>query len=60
MALAEATETYLKAGIQLIGNTLSVDLAEPRTVVVSGVNSRTGETKNYLLKVTQSGKLLLV
>lgn len=59
MALAAATENYLRAGIQLVGNTLSVDLSEPRTVVVRGVNSKTGEEKDYLLRVTQFGKLVL-
>jgi hemin uptake protein HemP len=39
---------------------LLVDLTEPRTLHVKGVNTVTGETKDYLLKVTQSGKLLLI
>lgn len=39
---------------------LMIDLSRPRTISVLGVNPDTGETKNYLLKVTQSGKLLLL
>lgn len=53
-------ERYINKGIVMIGNTLTVDLSDPRTVVVHGLNSKTGEEKTYLLKVTQFGKLLLV
>jgi hypothetical protein len=53
-------EPYLRTGISMVGNTLAVDLSEPRTIVVHGLNSKTGEEKTYLLKVTQFGKLLLV
>lgn len=53
-------EPYLRSGLVLDAGRLTVDLAEPRTVVVHGINSRTGEEKTYLLKVTQFGKLLLV
>lgn len=51
--------TYLRHGIQLTGNEMTVDLAEPRTVIVRGFNSKTGEAKDYLLRVTQSGRLVL-
>lgn len=53
-------EPYIRNGITMTGQTIMVDLAEPRTVVVHGLNSKTGEEKTYLLKVTQFGKLLLV
>jgi hypothetical protein len=56
---AELNQVYLKTGIHFEADRLTVDLAEPRTVLVHGVNARTGETKNYLLRVTQSGKLVL-
>jgi hypothetical protein len=54
------TYQYQREGILLQGNQLSVDLSEPRTIRVEGINSKTGEVKDYLLKVTQSGKLLLI
>jgi hypothetical protein len=51
---------YIRSGIILDSECMTVDLAEPRTLLVRGVNSRTGEEKTYLLKVTQAGKLLLI
>lgn len=45
--------------IELQGNTLVVDLSEPRTIAVRGVNTITGEEKCYLLRVTKFGKLIL-
>lgn len=57
---ATCQEPYIRNGLTMIGNTLTVDLSEPRTIVVHGLNTRTGEEKTYLLKVTQYGKLLLV
>jgi hypothetical protein len=54
------SQKWQQDGVQLEGNTITVDLAEPRTIHVQGVNARTGETKDYLLKVTQSGKLALI
>lgn len=59
-AALQERETYLLEGISLRGDQLRVDLTFPRTVQVQGVNSKTGEVKNYLLKVTQFGKLLLI
>lgn len=38
---------------------LIVDLSKPRTLIVHGVNPETGEYKDYLLRVTQFGKLVL-
>ena len=52
-------EPYLRTGISLDRNVLTVDLAEPRAVIVRGINSKTGEEKDYLLRVTQFGKLAL-
>jgi hypothetical protein len=52
-------ELYMKTGITLDGNTLTIDLAEPRSLIVHGVNSKTGEEKDYLIRVTQFGKLAL-
>jgi hypothetical protein len=40
-------------------NELSIDLAEPRTIFIRGVNEKTQERKDYVLRVTQSGKLVL-
>lgn len=57
---AACQEPYIRTGITMTGQTIMVDLSEPRTVVVHGLNARTGEEKTYLLKVTQFGKLLLV
>ena len=54
------TYQYQREGILLQGNQLSIDLSEPRTIRVQGINAVTGELKDYLLKVTQSGKLLLI
>lgn len=52
--------TYCRDGLTLEADRLMVDLANVRTLLVHGVNSRTGETKDYLLKVTQYGKLILI
>lgn len=52
--------TYCRDGLALQEDRLLVDLANVRTLLVHGVNSRTGETKDYLLKVTQYGKLILI
>jgi hypothetical protein len=52
-------ETYLVEGVFLRGDQLRVDLAQPRSIVVHGVNSKTGEVKDYLLRVTGSGRLVL-
>lgn len=38
---------------------LTIDLSDPMTIRVIGKNERTGESKDYLLKVTQLGKLVL-
>ena len=52
--------TYQRRGIILEGNVLTVDLAEPRSILVKGINTRTGQEKDYLLRVSESGKLSLV
>ena len=56
-----AAGLYQRLGVALDAsrNELTVDLSEPRTIRVSGRNERTGASKDYLLKVTQSGKLVL-
>lgn len=38
---------------------ISVDLAQPRTVLVRARNEQTGEARDYILRVTASGKLVL-
>ncbi len=53
-------QTYQRRGVLLQGNILTVDLAEPRSILVKGINSRTGQEKDYLLRVSESGKLSLV
>jgi len=40
-------------------NELQIDLTEPRVILIRGVNDRTQQHRDYLLKVTQSGKLVL-
>lgn len=57
---AVSDPVYIRQGVMLKDETLMVDLCEPRTLHVKGVNTLTGEIKDYLLKVTQSGKLLLI
>ena len=56
---AALQEPYLRTGITLTGNVLTIDLSEPRSLVVHGVNAKTGEEKDYLIRVTQFGKLAL-
>jgi hypothetical protein len=58
--LTTTDPAYIRHGLVLSADVLLVDLTEPRTLHVKGVNTVTGETKDYLLKVTQSGKLLLI
>lgn len=55
------TTEYQLLGVSLDAdrNELTVDLSEPRTIRVTGKNDRTGQGKDYLLKVTQNGKLIL-
>lgn len=53
-------ESYIRTGVILDRDKMTVDLSQPRTMLVRGINARTGETKDYLLKVTQSGKLILI
>jgi hypothetical protein len=57
---ATRSDEYIREGISFHDGDISVDLSQPRTVHVRGLNCRTGETKDYLLKVTQFGKLILV
>jgi len=57
---AALNRDYQRRGILLQDNVLTVDLAEPRTVLVKGINSRTGQEKDYLLRITEAGKLSLV
>lgn len=38
---------------------ITIDLGDPRTILIRGVNERTRESKDYLLKVTQNGRLIL-
>lgn len=59
-SLSVSDPAYIRHGLALSDDTLLVDLSFPKTVHVKGVNTLTGETKDYLLKVTQSGKLLLI
>jgi hypothetical protein len=60
MNVTTADPAYIRHGLALSDDLLLVDLSFPKTVHVKGVNTLTGETKDYLLKVTQSGKLLLI
>ena len=50
---------YIRDGITFDRGGVTIDLAEPRTVIVHGVNSKTGEEKDYLLRVTSFGRLVL-
>lgn len=52
-------EPYLRTGISLDGNILTIDLSEPRSLIVHGINAKTGQEKDYLIRVTQFGKLAL-
>ena len=54
------SDAFIRAGLSLDSTGLSIDLNNPRTIPVYGINSLTGEEKYYLLKVTQSGKLILI
>jgi hemin uptake protein HemP len=58
--ISSATE-YQLLGITLNPDTneLKIDLAQPRSILVRGINERTLETKDYLLKVTNAGRLIL-
>lgn len=55
----ERTAQYIREGVLLSEGTLYVDLSQPRTMFVRGVNAKTGEEKNYQLRITASGKLVL-
>lgn len=59
-ALAEK-DTYTRYGIALSpeATELKIDLSNPVAFLVHGINERTGESKSYLLKVTQQGRLIL-
>ena len=60
-AQAENTEAFIKAGIVLDANQeLTVDSTHPRAVPITAINSLTGETKHYMLRVTSKGGLCLV
>jgi hypothetical protein len=59
MAGAALQPQYIRDGITFDREGVTIDLAEPRTVIVRGINSKTGEEKDYLLRVTQFGKLVL-
>lgn len=57
-----STQTaYAADGVALdtVKQELLIDLSEPRTIIVRGVNERTGETKTYMLRVTGAGRLIL-
>lgn len=38
---------------------MRVDLTEPRTIVIEGENPQTGKMKQYMLRVTRAGGLVL-
>lgn len=63
-ALAENTsfdKVDLASYIRLDANgRLMVNLSEPRAIPVLAVNPLTGETKNYMLRVTSKGTLCIV
>lgn len=54
-------QTYMLTGIDLDAdaNVLRIDLNSPRIVRVIGVNEATGQTREYLLKVTPKGLCLV-
>lgn len=58
---AGLTERYVQDGIhyEYEGGRLLVDMAQPRTIMVVGVNSLTGKEKVYILKVTEKGICLV-
>lgn len=57
----ERKEEYLRNGLTFSADQLEMklDLSQPRTIAVQGINERTGEKRNYLLRVTAQGKLIL-
>ena len=57
----QATQTYMLTGIDLDAdaNVLRIDLNSPRIVRVIGVNEATGQSREYLLKVTPKGLCLV-
>ena len=55
------SQVFIRDGIEFqIDGTLLVDLQEPRAIVIKGYNPLTHEIKQYMLRVTKSGKLHLV
>ena len=38
---------------------MRVDLSEPRTILIQGENPKTGKIKQYLMRVTNAGGLVL-
>ncbi len=57
----QATQAYMLAGIDLDvdANIMRIDLNTPRIIRVIGVNEATGQTREYLLKVTPKGLCLV-
>lgn len=61
-ALVDGTsnQTFLKDGLILNQDGILVDLTEPRAIIIRGYNPLTREFKQYMLRVTKTGKLHLV
>ena len=52
---------YIDEGIEYIHEReqLLIDMAQPRIITVTGLNSLTGKAKIYILKVTEKGICLV-
>ena len=52
---------YIEEGIEYSHESgrLMIDMAQPRTLTVLGINSLTGKEKIYILKVTEKGICLV-
>ena len=59
--LTEHYENYMQEGIEYVHERaqLLVDMAQPRTITVLGVNSLTDKKKIYILNVTEKGICLV-
>jgi hypothetical protein len=60
--VATGLETqYIKDGMayDYDRSQLLIDMAQPRTITVVGINSLTGKEKIYILKVTEKGICLV-
>ena len=60
VSLSHALE-YQMNGIVLdtVNGKMTIDLTEPRTVIIQGENPKTHKSKLYMLRVTNAGGLVL-